>query len=169
MKRIFRRLVYAAPALLAFAALAVGAPHQKEPFTLTLQVPKQPLKAGMPLVLRLTVRNTSDRAVHIPLIGMGSEVGKVYQLHVLDEQGRPAPPYVPPPPPKGTHRLQIGMGPGIQLKPGESLADQVNVTDVYDLSQPGKYKVWVAEPFYRGPHLPNGLVRSDTITVTVTK
>ena len=52
MKRIFRRLVYAAPALLAFAALAVGAPHQKEPFTLTLQVPKQPLKAGMPLVLR---------------------------------------------------------------------------------------------------------------------
>jgi hypothetical protein len=169
MKRISRSLAYSAAALFPLALLAVGAPHQKQPFAMTLAELEQPLKAGSPLLLRVTVTNTSDRAVRVPISEGIPEVGKVYQVHVLDERGRPAPPWVPPPPPKGKTVLRVGSLKGAQLQPSESLTDQVNVTCLYDLSRPGKYKIWIAEPFYRGAHLSNGLVRSNTITVTVVK
>ena len=56
--------------------------------------------------------------------------------------------------------------PSRRLEPGKSLSDLVTVTSLYDLGRPGKYKIWVAELGYRGPH---GLVRSNTVTVTVVK
>ena len=73
-------------------ALAEGAPHQKKPFTLTLVAPKQPLKAGQPLLLHLTVRNTSDRARWVPVTRGVFWVRGAYEVHVLDQRGRPAPP-----------------------------------------------------------------------------
>jgi len=173
MKRVSRHLVYAAAALLAFAALAAGAPHQRGPFTLTLQAPKQPLKAGKPLLLRVKVTNILDHAVRVSLSrgGLWGRPGQIYQVHVLDERGRPAPPYVPPPPPKGKTVIYGGSVPSFPLKPGKSFTDQVNVTGSYDLSRPGKYKIWIAEPFFGGgPHnVPMRLVRSNTVTVTVVK
>ena len=170
MKRISRSLVYAAAAIFLLAALVAGAPHQRKPFTLTLQAPKQPLKAGKPLLLRVKVTNTSNHAVDVPVSrgGLYGRPGQIYQVHVLDERGRPAPPWAPPPP-KGKTVIYGGSMPGFSLKPGGSLTDRVNITHVYDLSRSGKYKIWIAEPFYRGPGLPNGLVKSNTITVTVVK
>lgn len=171
MKRVSRSLIFAAAA--AFAAmtpLAVGAHHQKQPFTLTLETPKQPLKPGQLLLLRVKVTNTSDREVRVPIsegTPFATEVRKVYQVHLLDERGRPAPPWVPPPSPKGKTVLRAGSAKGAYLQPGKSLTDQVNLTQLYDLSRPGKYKIWIAEPFYRGPRRRNGLVKSNTITVTV--
>ncbi len=148
---------------------AAGAPHQKEPFTLTLEAPMQPMKAGKPLVLRVIVTNTSDHGFSVPVSQGGYDVEKIYRVHVLDERGRPAPPWVPPPPPKGKTILRVGTGHGMGLQPGQSLTDEVNISHVYDLSWPGKYKIWIAEPYYRGPHMPRGLVRSNTVTVTVVK
>jgi hypothetical protein len=164
MKRISRCFICAAAAILPLAALR--APQQKGPSTLTLAAPKQPLKAGQPLILRATVTNTSGHDVHVWLSGGSAEVVRDYEVHVLDEEGRPAPPWVPPPQPEGRVLLRVGVGVGTELEPGRSTTDLVNVTDVYDLSRPGKYKVWVAERFGRGP---GGLVRSNTITVTVVK
>lgn len=86
-----------------------------------------------------------------------------------DEQGHPALPWVPPPPPKGKTVLRVESIHGTGLQPGKSLMDRVNITYLYDLSQPGKYKIRIAEPYYRGPHTPNGLVISNTVTVTVAK
>ncbi len=171
MKRVSWHLVYAAAVILAFAALAESAPNQKKPFTLTLETPKQPLKAGRPLTLRMTTTNTSGHALsNLPMTQGSADVEKVYQVHVLDGEGHPAPPRVPPPPPKGKTLIRIGMGRGVSgLQPGQSVTDQVNVTALYDLSQPGKYKIWIAEPFCRGPHIPNGFVRSNTVTVIVVK
>lgn len=45
----------------------------------------------------------------------------------------------------------------------------MNISRLDDLSRPGKYRIWIAEPYYRGPDIPNGLVKSNTITVTVAK
>jgi hypothetical protein len=171
MMRISRSLIFAA-ALFSPAALAVGAPRQKQPFTLTLEAPKLPVKAGKPIILRVKVTNTSDQAVSIPISEenpFATMVGQIYRVHALDQRGRPAPPWVRPPPPKGKTVLPIGSAKSVGLQPGESLTDQVNITYLYDLSRPGKYRVWIAEPFYRGAHLRNGLVRSNTITVTVVK
>lgn len=170
MKQVSRYLIFAATGALAAAvALAVGARHKERPFALTLEAPKQPLKAGTPIVLRVKVTNTSVREVRVATSEGAPEVSKVYQVHVLDERGRPAPPLVPPPSPKGKTVLSIGSLKGAYLQPGQSLTDEANISHVYNLSLPGQYKIWVAEPFYRGPHLPNGLVNSNTVVVTVVK
>lgn len=153
-------------AMFCSAALAVGAPRQSESFTVTLSAPSQPLKAGRPLLLRVTLTNASNRETHVLLNAGSSDVAMVYQVHVLDEQGHPAPPWVPPPPPKGKTVERVGSIHGTELKPGESQTDWVNVTDVYDLSRPGKYTIWIAERFGRGPH---DFVKSNAVTVTVVK
>ena len=148
-------------------ALAEGAPRQKKPFTLTLAAPKQPHRAGQPLLLHLTVRSTSDRALRVPVTRGVFWVRLAYQVHVLDQRGQPPPP-APELVPKRKDQVVLGGGsmPSRRLEPGKSLSDLVNVTSLYDLGRPGKYKIWVAELGYRGPH---GLVRSNTVTVTVVK
>lgn len=171
MKRTFRHLVYATAAILAFVALAAGTSHQTPPITLRLEAPKQPLKVGERLLLRVMVTNILDHAVHVPLSrgDLWGRPGQIYQVHVLDEQGHPPPPWIPPPPPKGKKVIYGGSMPSFGVKRGQSVTDVVNISHVYDLNQPGKYTIWICEPFYRGPNIPNGLVRSNTVTVTVVK
>lgn len=162
-----RHLVLAGAALCLLAALAAAGPRQQGPLTLTLAAPKQPHRAGQPLLLRVTVRNVSDRARWVPVTRGVFWIGPAYQVHVRDQRGRPAPP-APELVPKRKDQVVLGGGslPSRRLGPGKSLSDLVNVTSLYDLSRPGKYKIWIAERFGRGP---NDFVRSNTVTVTVTK
>lgn len=170
MNAAFRSFVYAFALLFPLAAVAAGAANQGGPLTLTLAAPKRTLKAGQPLVLRVKVTNTSNQAVNTPItLGDPGLASDVYRIHVLDEQGQPASSWVPPPPPKGGIVIRAGTMPGRELEPGGTLVDEVNISHVYDLTRPGKYRISIAEPYYRGPGLPNGLVKSNTITVTVVR
>lgn len=170
MKGISRSLAYAVALPLLLAALAAGAPDQAAPFTLLLVAPTQPLKAGQTLVLRVRITNTSNHATNIPITLADPALARgIYHVHVLDEHGRSAPPWIPPPPPRGKAVLRVGMMPGRELGPDETLSDEVNVSRFYYLSRPGRYKIWIAEPYYRGPDVSNGLVKSNTITVTVVR
>lgn len=157
-------------ALSLLAGTAAIALSQGGPFTLTLQAPKQQLKAGQPLILSVIVKNASHRPIHV-LVSQGAyDVGNVYHLHVLDKQGLP-PRRASLPKPRGGKGSVVIVGSvhGTRLQPDESLTDEVNISHIYDLTRPGKYRISIAEPFFRGPDVPNGLVRSNTITVTVIK
>ena len=168
MRTLYAPLACAA-ALLPLAALAARSPGQKPPITVRLEAPKQPLKAGERLLLRVKVTNISDHDVSVGLTGGEAwGIGLIYQVHVRDQHGRPAPLHPPQPPPKRKGYV-VGRAysiHGVGLKPGQSAYDHVNVSYYYDLSRPGKYKIWVAELGYRGPH---GPVRSNSVTVTVVK
>ncbi len=158
-------------ALLPLAALAPRSLAQTPPITVRLEAPKQPLKAGERLLLRVKVTDISDHDVSVGLTGGEAwGIGVIYQVHVRDQHGRPAPLQPPPPPPpkrKGYVYMRAGGSMhGVRIGPGQSAYDHVNVTYYYDLSRPGKYKIWVAVLGYRGPH---GPVRSNTVTVTVVK
>ena len=158
-----------AVALLPLAPSALGSPGQAAPIALRIAAPAHPLKAGKPVVLQVTVTNTSDRGINVQISQGTEDAALIYRVHVLDERERPAPPHTPPPrrrggpPPTPAYSIH-----GVDLQPGKSLTDEVNVSYIYDL-RPGKYKVWVAEPYYRGPDRPNGLVRSNTVTFTVVR
>jgi hypothetical protein len=52
----------------------------------------------------------------------------------------------------------------ISLKPGETLKDGIFVTQLFDLSQPGRYTILVL----RKDETSNTIVKSNTITLTVT-
>jgi hypothetical protein len=166
MKRVSWHLGRAALVLLPLAALAAQHARQKPPLTLTLQAPKRPLRAGQRLVLRLNTTNTSGRSILVP------DSKGLWTLReairVRDQQGRPLPLRPPRRGPEGRgFVVHTGSVQGRELSPGESFTDLVNVTDLYDLSRPGKYEIWVAEPL--GPNPSDGLVKSNVVTVTVVR
>jgi len=165
MKRNRRSSIYVLTLLFTLAGLAAASAL---PFTLTLAPPEQPLKAGSTLHLRLTVTNRSDHQTSFPTNWGLFDPGKIYQVHVLDELGRPVPGRTLPCERPGQH-CAGGSAQGRYLKPGESFTDEVNVTLFYDLSRPGKYKIWVAEDTFGRANLPNGLVTSNVVMVTVVK
>lgn len=171
MRRISRSFVYSAALLFLLAAFAAGAPNQGVPYTLTLIAPKQPLNSGKPVILGVKVKNAWEQLIHVPVSrgGIWGCPGTVYKIYVLNEWGLPPPPWVALLPPKGEHVICAGSMPSMWLQPGQSKTDEVNVSEVYNLRRPGKYKIWIAGFFYRGPHLPDGLIKSNTITVTVVK
>jgi hypothetical protein len=167
MKRYTLPFTYAIT-LMSLAALAVPGP--KPLFSLTVAAPKEPLKAGTELILSVTVTNTSDRNISfITSPGLVPEDGFLYEIDVRDAQGRSAPPsaYLRNRDP----RISIYKGSMTHrtLKPGESFVDEVTVTGFYDLSQPGEYKISVARSMPPYQNLGKGRVKSNVITVTLTK
>jgi hypothetical protein len=54
-----------------------------------------------------------------------------------------------------------------KLKPGEAQAGTATITRLYDLSRPGNYTIQVSQPLSDNPE--DGVVKSNTITVTVTE
>ncbi len=142
---------------------APRSPKKKPPITLRLETPRAPLKAGQPAVLLVTTTNTWNRPLNVPLTAGSNSADQIYQIHILDLRGRSLSPL-----PKG-NRIWVGDIGGTELKPRQSVKDRVNVSFTYDLSRPGKYKIWLAAPYYHGPHRPLGLVRSNVVTVTVVK
>jgi hypothetical protein len=156
-------------------------PTSKAPVSVTLKVPNKPLKAGTDLVLRATVKNTSDHDIIFPTSpGLIPSDGLRYDIQALDEQAQPAPPSAR----VLAQRATRGKGgPGVAvigntghtLKPGQSLVEEINVTRYYDLSRPGTYTIWVIHPLplqvppWAAKKYWKGFVRSNTITVTVVK
>ena len=88
------------------------------------------------------------------------DVEEIYQVHILDERGQPVPRR---PQPKGL--LWGGSVLGMGLNPGQSKEDRLNLSYIYDLSRPGKYKIWIV----RYGRSRTDLVVSNTVTATVTK
>lgn len=141
----------------------------KQLFSLAITAPKEPLKAGDELHLRVTITNISRRDISfIVSPGPIPEDGPLYQINARDAEGRPAPPSASVL--RRDKRVPIYYG-GSRLartvKPGESFVDQVDVTRLYDLSQPGKYTISVARSIPPRQNLGEGLVESNTVTVTV--
>ena len=169
MRRAFCQSAYIA----AFIALSVhAAPGSKPPFSVTLNAPDKPLRSGAELHLLVTIKNTSDHEITFSTSpGAIPEDGFRYKVEVLDAHTHPAPP----------SPLVVEMRSGKELvdtwssnigrtlKPGESFVDQIDVTKLYDLSQPGIYTISVTRPLQPWQGFGKGAVRSNTLAVTVVK
>ena len=61
----------------------------------------------------------------------------------------------------------IGRNIQVTLKPGESRRDEIMVSNVIDMTEPGKYlvEIWREIPKKLGPNP----VKSNAITITITK
>jgi len=163
-----KHLVYYFFYIIALISLTVPGPKQL--FSLTIAAPKEPIRSGKEFCLLVTVTNTSDRAISfITSPGPIPEDGFRYEISVRDAQGNAAAPSA------NLHtkdrRIPTEYESRIArtLRTNESFVDQITVTRFYDLSQPGKYTIWVALPIPPRQNLGEGNVRSNTIIVTVTQ
>jgi len=161
-------------------ALAQESPAQKAPFSLTIKAPQTTVKLGSPIVLTLTLTNTSDR----PLPYGGTELVdgvalRKIDIKVYDSDGKPVPEtergmavHGRPRPHSGPPRPGPGGGPGtavVDVKPGGTLQEQADLSKEFLLTQPGKYTVQAGRTDYPTPFRADDvLVKSNTITFTIT-
>jgi hypothetical protein len=155
--------------LAAFGFLTVPATSgPKQPFSLAIAQPKQPVRAGTELRLRITVTNTNDKPISfITSPGPIPDDGLRYEVNVTDEQGHQAPAsaYLR----TRDSRIPTNYGSSFArtLRPGESFVDEVTVTAFYDLSRPGEYRIWVARRMPPRQALGTGRVRSNVVNVMI--
>jgi hypothetical protein len=176
MRRYFRLACLLLPIAVPKALPASAA---QQPFSVTLEAPNKPLKADAELRLRVTVKNISNHDIAFlrsVAHGVSAHEGLRYKIHVLNSKAQPVPPS-----PRAL-ALRNSKKPvvifvenhALTLKPAESFVDEINVTELYDLSQPGIYTIGVTRRMppkltSHGVKWPPGSVRSNTITVTVVK
>lgn len=168
-----RRASWQSACIAAFIALSVhAAPGSKSPFSVTLNAPGKPLRSGAELHLLVTIRNTSDHEITFSTSpGPVPEEGFRYKIEVLDAPTHPAPPSPLVVEMRSGKKLVDTWSSNIgrRLEPGESFVGQIDVTRLYDLSQPGIYTISVTRPLQPWQGLGKGAVRSNTIAVTVVK
>lgn len=154
-----------------FFLATIVASAGKDPISVSIASPREALKAGAELVLRVTVKNTSDTSINFRRSpGLIPEEGSRYQIEVHDAQGHPAQPSKSVLALKGKTVVdEFISNISYKLHPGQSFEDQVTVTRYFDLSHPGKYTISVARPLEPLQNIGKGAVRSNTISITVIK
>jgi hypothetical protein len=139
--------------------------------SLTLSSAQNSVKAGSPILVKVVMTNISGHG-----IGITEEThGRDYHIEVRDEKGKLPPdtklgsvwngnhPVVHPEllsPSDLSGNLISGTMPA-----GEKQNTGLDVSRFYDMSQPGKYSIQVQRA---DPENPSIVVKSNTITVTVT-
>jgi hypothetical protein len=159
-------------ASLVFLAAAFGQPKQPA-FSIAISAPDV-ISAGSEPKLSIVLKNTSDHEI---MLGRSVQPGHGelhHDVEVRDDKGDLAPeteyhrkikgrlsatPGKAPPPPNVRSDIFIPM------KPGETRNDDLTISKLYDLSKPGKYTIQVS----RFDEDTKGVVKSNTITVSVTK
>jgi hypothetical protein len=150
------------------AILTMWAPASAQPaqpqFSITISTEKTEVKAGSELFIKVQMKNISDHEVDCSRVPTNGWDG-AYQYDVRDTHGNLA-----------ERKLLVPGHPEIKgassiwpciLKPGESTNDDHIISRLYDLSHPGKYAIQVSR-LITGGHKEDGVVKSNTITITVT-
>jgi hypothetical protein len=131
----------------------------QDPFSIVIRAPKTVVRAGMPVEIRIRMTNRSDREI-VPLAfySLGADIA--YKYEVRDKSGK----HVAN---KTIFHPIYASGFDRSLKRGESADEESSlVSDVRDMSAPGQYTIQVSRTVSENPK--DGIVRSNTITVTVT-
>ncbi len=147
----------------------LSASSGKQLFSLTLSTLKQPLKSGEKLLLRVTVTNTSDH--NIPFLRTNNPLSNEefrYKIEVRDVNGQSALPSAQVRALEGQiTQTEDFDNHAYWLKPGESFSDDLEITKLYDLTQPGKYTVSVGKQILARQVPPEGTAKSNSVTFTV--
>ena len=124
--------------------------------SLTLTALESSAKVGQGVIVRVTIVNESNQ----PVTYYNTSTYCNYSLKVLTSAGTPAP--------ETDFKKGLSCGSGqleitgrrilVTLKPGESSAEDIRVSEQYDLSQPGQYSIQVDRTFPGIGHFSSNVV-----------
>jgi hypothetical protein len=150
--------------LLASSALPVlTQENAATPFTIVISPEKPTVKAGSDVWIKVQLTNNSSEDLDLSgsvsdLTGLDSNLN----FEVRDDLGKLAPKRVHKHPELAGGRANLDR----ILKSGQSLTENQNISRLHDMTQPGKYVIRVSRRLSNNPN--DGVVKSNTITVTVT-
>jgi hypothetical protein len=163
----------AIPMLLLFAGSGIGQnePRIKPSFSVTLSAERREAKVGSPMPLKLTMTNTSEHDLHLSVrILQAKALNYVpvtvrhIDVELYDSGGNPVPRTDYGKTVRGQCGECGGGGTRDDLKPGESLNEEADLTKEFDIKKPGSYTVR-AQRMDEDNKLQ---VKSDLITLTLT-
>lgn len=155
--------------LTLFSSVALPHSDASQPFSLTLHEPKAPARVGSEIHLTVTVANTSNHDVSFGVApGIAPDQTMSYNIEIRDAQGREAPPTPFLRDLREHPKPTSGSIFGYTLAPGESYEEELVITRLYDLTQPGKYTIKVARSQQPWPNAA-AIVKSNTIAIAVSK
>ncbi len=150
-----------APGCLCLNGQEVIPAHKSNTLYLTVAMEKEKLHVGQPPRVLLTAKNLTDHLVRVPGDGCGSYVRVWVQgehgeppttLREREATGRLLP---------GEASLPCGSNANAPLAPGESATRTFLLEYLYDIHEPGTYKVYLDVPSAEGS------LRTDTVTFEV--
>ncbi len=133
------------------------------PFSITLSAEKPVVKAGSDVFIQIQMTNTSNHSIDCTRVASNG-LDKAYEYELRDKSGAAI---------SAIPRKHPEIGEPFSawpcvLKPGESTTkDDALISKLFDLSRPGKYVVQVSR-LIAGDHKEQGMVKSNSITITVT-
>ena len=135
---------------------------QRRPLSIVISAPQSVLRVGSEVRLEVTLTNTSSRRMLIQERNSATD----YEIDVRDERGTAVPENdygrklkEPPVMPMNSRNF------GIYLQPNESTKESIALSDLYDLSRPGKYSIQVERGVSDNPK--DGVVKSNKVILTV--
>lgn len=178
-------------ALCVLSGFASASPQNsgKAPFSITISTTEPVFKVGSEIRIKLVFKNTSDGDVPYsrgPGVGVephgelfstievrgakGELVSETEYRRILTGRPGPSPRPATSAPPKPRPRISMSVI-GYWLKPGEAREEDIDVSQLYDLSQPGQYTISAFRRLSDVDTDPRSkiIAFSNTLTITVTK
>ncbi len=171
--RLERQLVLAAALiLLARGGASQDEPRWKPSFSIALSADRMEFKAdGSPTPLKLAMSNTSDldlrfdvlvkRCKHLDYVPV---TVRQVDVQLYDSDGNPVPLTLYGKAVRGRAGECFGRGAQGVLKPGDSLAEEVDINKEFEIKKPGRYTVQAQRLDKDG----KAMVKSEAVTVTLT-
>lgn len=170
--RLERQLVLAATLiLLAKGGASQDEPHWKPSFSIALSADRMEFKAdGSPTPLKLAMSNTSDldlrfdvlvkRCKHLDYVPV---TVRQVDVQVYDSDGNPVPLTLYGKAVRGRAGECFGRGAQGVLKPGDSLAEEVDISKEFEIKKPGRYTIRAQ----RWDEESKSMVKAEPLTVIV--
>lgn len=141
------------------------------PVSLTITAVRNPVDAGSEVNVKIVERNISPHEITLGCATLGSFTGWTFRVEVQDRHGK-QPPFT-----RFGQRLRGLYTPAdltletptngniawVKLKPGESRESELDISKLYNLSEPGKYTIRIRR-FYDNGRI---WVKSNKIAITV--
>ena len=158
--------------LAVVSCCAVAIAESRDPFSLSIAAVNSEVPAGSPVMIDVTLENTSNHDISVYRDNSPDQGGLVYKADVRDEDGKTAVETEFGRAVQGHDTLEqvsrkpyviVGSGGDQNLAPGKEIKDRINVSKLYDLHQPGKYTIQLE----RFDLETKSFIKSNKITVTV--
>jgi len=147
----------------------IGVKAQTEPMSLSIEIDKSSVKLGDEIPIKILLKNNTDQSIRLSKTRTSGDGSFEYKVDVgREDHGVVAKKYVeklrrkevqPDIPPVGSVQF-------FTIQPGETDKDGVNISNRYEFDKPGKYSVQIERALPES--LGGGVIKSNTITVTVT-
>lgn len=147
---------------------ATAAQSDPKPFSITIRTQRELVKAGAEILVEITLTNTSNNEISLGKApGTQPLAESEYAVEVYNSKGQRAPDTEYG---QKIRNRKIWFGrsrDSVSLKPGESCDDGVLISKIFDLNRLGIYTVQLSRVIPEP--LGKGIVKSNTITITVTE